>query len=767
MLLQAALRLLAVQCPHARYVMPDPFRMTARRQRHECAGQRAFGVQAFADAHVLLIVVNVRQAGLGEIAGQHIGREERHLLGGHQAIAAAAPESVRVYLPAGPAVVFLALADWRVGIAAAAVALRFAEQQDVFGAAHAHLGAVLALFAPAQAIGLVVLAHHVRHHGDHAHVVESVPDAVKDGLGVEGADGGRSRAGDVAKQDTVLDVAGVYPARLQHAQQFRSKEVHLRPKVGIVVGMPEVVDRRRVFVVIAEWNGCADQARGVFRHAPGFLHAVVVDRREVRTTHFDALHADGPAQLLRHSGGGQAVLFDDLAHALHHLLMPPPFGLQSFQHLGLGIGVNDMDVAFPLLQEAVNAMDGLNEVVELEADAQKDGYTAVTLKIAARAGKDRFAGEQGEIAVGEAHHPVFALVQIHAAVDVHHSRHGPLDGVALGLLVMPDDAVLAGRGVENVPHLGYARGQTAALDPTGGPQAHGRVVHKLQLAVLVAGLRQTRRHLVIMDVEPGQIISLIGVAQIGRLLQEHGPGVDPQPELALHMRVQGKIVGLGAATFEKAGKGLAGIHDAQKTGVVDQLLVAVGAGCGRGHKAVFDGLEEGEKGLIGQTAERAQHTGFIQRRSVEVLHMQAAVAHGFVIGEVQARAADFLVAPDEGKAHAQLGGVGLEFLPHAQRGDDELEAALLADDLAHDFKLHERLAQAEGREHGATAPQQRPTHDVALVRLEHGVNTVRRDSKAGMLRNGQLGFEEGTVEGIAAHFFSSLFFSFRNIFKPG
>ena len=237
--------------------------------------------------------------------------------------------------------------------------------------------------------------------------------------------------------------------------------------------------------------------------------------------------------------------------------------------------------------------------------------------------------------------------------------------MALGLLVMPDDAVLAGCGVENVPHLGYARGQTVTLDPTGRLQAHGRVVHKLQLAVLVAGLRQARRHLVAMDVEPGQIISLIGVAQIGRLLQGYGPGVDPQPELALHMRVQGQMVGLGAVALEKAGQGLAGIHDAQKTGIVDQLLVTVGAGRGRGHKAELHGVKERKKGLIGQAAERAQHAGFVQGRGIELVHMQAAVAHGFVIGEVQARAADFLVTPDEGKVHAQFGGVSPELLPHA------------------------------------------------------------------------------------------------------
>ena len=44
---------------------------------------------------------------------------------------------------------------------------------------------------------------------------------VKDCLGMEGADCGRARAGDVAEKNAILDVAGVNAAGLKYTQQFR------------------------------------------------------------------------------------------------------------------------------------------------------------------------------------------------------------------------------------------------------------------------------------------------------------------------------------------------------------------------------------------------------------------------------------------------------------------------------------------------------------------------------------------------------------------
>jgi len=46
-----------------------------------------------------------------------------------------------------------------------------------------------------------------------------------------------------------------------------------------------------------------------------------------------------------------------------------------------------------------------------------------------------------------------------------------------------------------------------------------------------------------------QVIAIVRIAQIGGLLQEDRPRVEPQPELALLVRVQGQVVGLRAVAL--------------------------------------------------------------------------------------------------------------------------------------------------------------------------------------------------------------------------
>ncbi|WP_260440324.1 hypothetical protein, partial [Pseudomonas aeruginosa] len=66
-------------------------------------------------------------------------------------------------------------------------------------------------------------------------------------------------------------------------------------------------------------------------------------------------------------------MLDDLGHALNHgvVLLPLPFQLAA--DVALGLGVDQVDAHTACLQESVQAVNGLDEVVELEADAQVDG----------------------------------------------------------------------------------------------------------------------------------------------------------------------------------------------------------------------------------------------------------------------------------------------------------------------------------------------------------------------------------------------------------
>src|SRR5690606_10267971 len=66
--------------------------------------------------------------------------------------------------------------------------------------------------------------------------------------------------------------------------------------------------------------------------------------------------------------------------------------------------------------------------------------------------------------------------------------------------------------------------------------------------------------------------------------------------------------------------------------------------------------------------------------------------------------------------------------------------------------LHERLAEAEGGEDGATAALRRPLHVCALVRLQERVDLAGVDPQAFLSGNGRLGAEEVLInlEGHAA-----------------
>jgi hypothetical protein len=97
------------------------------------------------------------------------------------------------------------------------------------------------------------------------------------------------------------------------------------------------------------------------------------------------------------------------------------------------------------LLEALHAVDGLDEVVELEADAREDLAVAVALEVAAAAGDHRLGGEDAVLAVAEVDDALLALLEVLAAPHADRLRQRILDGVALVLEVVPDDEVIRRR----------------------------------------------------------------------------------------------------------------------------------------------------------------------------------------------------------------------------------------------------------------------------------------------------------------------------------
>lgn len=84
------------------------------------------------------------------------------------------------------------------------------------------------------------------------------------------------------------------------------------------------------------------------------------------------------------------------------------------------------------------------------------------------------------------------------------------------------------------------------------------------------------------------------------------------------------------------------------------------------------------------------------------------------------------------------------------RASASLSAWITAEhtNLAQAFELHEGFSRTESGKDGLAAAVQRPTYNVALMGLEHGVDGFGGHGKAGMPRKGQLGFKKGPVAGL-------------------
>ena len=120
-----------------------------------------------------------------------------------------------------------------------------------------------------------------------------------------------------------------------------------------------------------------------------------------------------------------------------------PFALQGAHHLALGFGEYDVDPDGVRLLVALDAVDGLDEVVEAEPDADENGAVAVPLEVATRSGQGRFGSEDPELAFAEVDDALLALVEVLGSVHLDHFGQHRLDGAALILEVVPQDEVIA------------------------------------------------------------------------------------------------------------------------------------------------------------------------------------------------------------------------------------------------------------------------------------------------------------------------------------
>ena len=208
----------------------------------------------------------------------------------------------------------------------------------------------------------------------------------------------------------------------------------------------------------------------------------------------------------------------------------------------------------------------------------------------------------------------------------------------------------------------------------------------------------------------------------------------PQPELAFLVRVQGQVICLAAVPLEEAGQRLAGVHDPEEPGVVDQLLVPVRIRCRRRDVAIGNIGEQFHELLVCLRPEAAENAGLIQRAYPEPGRRHLALAHRFVVRHIDAMTIDLGIGTDEPWRlwPSQLvDGIDPEFLPDAQRQRDQRQClAGVLHRQPHGFQLDHGLAESEAGEERSPTAADAPADKIALVRLQEGMDLVGVDLEA-------------------------------------
>ena len=124
--------------------------------------------------------------------------------------------------------------------------------------------------------------------------------------------------------------------------------------------------------------------------------------------------------------------------------MLSPLAAQRCDDLAFGVGVDDVDADPFGLLEPVDAVDGLDEVGELEVDADEDRPMTVALEVAARSRQDRLGGQQPLLPVRERDDAPLSFVEIERSVHLAHTGDRRGKRPAFGFGVMPQNEMVVG-----------------------------------------------------------------------------------------------------------------------------------------------------------------------------------------------------------------------------------------------------------------------------------------------------------------------------------
>ena len=515
---------------------------------------------------------------------------------------------------------------------------------------------------------------------------------MRDALGMERVNGLERHAFKATGPGPVLHMDIELPARTQHAQQLGREIVHLAEEMGVVVAVTEVIIARGVLVLRREWHRRDDQADTVLGQRRGLDHGVVAPGLPVL-----ARLERRAGAVLRRSGQyvpralqAKAIGADDLRHARAQLVMLFPAPLEFGAHVALRFGVDNVDQDVMLLAEAVDTVDGLNEVAELEADAGEYLPPAMPLQVPARA-RDNGLGRQFLHRAGlepfEGAGPLFRILR---SIDADHARDRGLDREALGLEIVPDQAMCIGVLRAQLHDLRETNVDCIALLAARLDHADRIGLEQLALPVLFGtGRAVVRSNLVPPDPDRRAGIALVAVAKVGGLLHDRGPRIDPEPEFILLVRVDRELVRFLAVALEEPCFRLTHVHDAEERGIGEKLDIFVRARCRRCAEAIaypvgaYPGLAIVARDRRHEFAERlgpaepAQAVRFVERNGGEAPHVDLALAHALIIRDEGADkpgrdgAFDLRVASDKAQRITDALGVLVEraFKDHVERRD--------------------------------------------------------------------------------------------------
>jgi hypothetical protein len=105
--------------------------------------------------------------------------------------------------------------------------------------------------------------------------------------------------------------------------------------------------------------------------------------------------------VLRHGASIEPVLFDDSLHDLGLFIVLLPLSFEDFADAALGFRMNDVDSNRVGLSESLNAVNGLDEVIEFESNPKEYRPVAMTLKVAPAPGNLRLGGKLRIFAIGK------------------------------------------------------------------------------------------------------------------------------------------------------------------------------------------------------------------------------------------------------------------------------------------------------------------------------------------------------------------------------